>query len=233
MSYLLPYPSAYYIPRIYGDNADAGYTALTAKMDAHLLAVRAEVIELYYLKTSYRCPSGLLSELGDMLAAGLNVYETERQKRVKITYAVATHKNRGLWEEQVKPLFDSLASVDNPGNDARLINSASLKKILNIWVECDGVNNVGTAWSPEGLGDDPAYMGLAEVTPGGSYGIGIPGTIYVDCHYGVHTAVLTADTIARLVDWFTSDVIPAYMKGYLAYIDASGFVTVYSGGVVN
>jgi len=228
LSFGLPYPSAKYLPRIYGDNADAGFTALTAKMDADLLSLRSDVIELYHLKNSDRCKALLLDELGYMVGAGILSYDTETQKRKKIYYAIVAQKIRGTWAASTKPIFDAIT-----GYDARILNTYPYKQAMNIWVECDGVNNTGTSWAPDGAGDIAGYLGVKESCPGGTVDPEVPGIIYINCHYGVFTAVLSAATIAALVYMLQTDVIPAYMVAHLCYIDAGGLIQTYAGGIIN
>jgi hypothetical protein len=226
--YLLPYPSSKYLPKLMVDNQDEGIIALCEKMDSDLLAFRDLIIGLFYIKDPARMPSTLLSVMADMIGVTFYRYDTEQTKRAKLYAAVASHKLRGLWEAQVKIIFDSIA-----GYDAQLINTPSYKKAANLWVECDGVVNVGTHWAPEGVGVVAGYLGFEEITPGGSYTLGIPGSIWIDCHHGVVGPVLTAETLSQLVLFLTQDAIPAYMQGYLAYYDASGLVQVYPGGIIN
>lgn len=215
------------MPKLNSDNPDAGYTALVAKLNAAFLAWNIELINLYYLKLPERCPATLLDELGDMVSAGLYQYDSERTKRSKIAIAVQSHKIRGTWTASVKPYIDSTT-----GYDARLINGQTYKKALNIWVECDGSNDVGTSWAPNGSGDVAGYLGLKESVAGGASSLEIAGIVYIDLHYGVYTAVLSAETIAKLVNDLSTDVVPAYCQCNLSYINTSGNVTVYAGGVI-
>jgi hypothetical protein len=224
---LFPYPIDSFIPKLNQDNLDAGYTALINKLNSIFLAWFNDLLNLYNLKTVDRCKSVFLDELGYMLAADIQQIDTERQKRQKIAIAVQTHKLRGTWIYHAKPMMDTIT-----GYSAALINNAAQKRSMNIWVECDGVNNVGSKWAPEGDGDVAGYLGIKESVPGGVYNAEIPGYIYINCHVGVYTAVLSAATIANIVYNFSLNVVPAYEICQLAYIDASGFVTNYTGGTI-
>jgi hypothetical protein len=224
----ISYPSSKYLRKLFRDYPDDGYTALSAKMDADLLKMRQEIIELYYLKDSSRCIASLLDELGYYVSAGLFDSDTETQKRKKIYTAIVTQKTRSSFTYHAKPVMDAIT-----GYDARILNTRAYKMTLNSWVECDGVNNVGTMWAPEGDGTDPTFLGIRESCPGADIVPEIAGAIYIDCHFGVNTAVLSALTISQLYDFLKKEIVPAYFRCYLSYIDVSGFIQIYSGGIIN
>jgi hypothetical protein len=222
---LLPLPSSKYLPKILTENPDAGTTALTSKIDDHIETWLEEIFGVYWLKSPLRCLSTLLDYLSYMIAAPVFKGDTEAQKRIKIYNAVSQQKIRGTWAAYAKPLFDAIT-----GYSAGIINVRIVKEtIAPLWVECDGVINVaGTIWAGE------TTYGMLECVAGGSVGWGIPGLIYIDCHVGVTGSTLTSSVIEQLVTFMRDEVVPAYFKCYLCYIDAvTGLPVVYSGGIIN
>lgn len=227
---LLPLPSLKYLPKILTENPDAGTTALASKMDTHIETWRDEIFGVYWLKSPLRCLATLLDNLSDMIAAPVFKGDTETQKRIKIYNAVAQQKIRGTWAAYAKPLFDAIT-----GYSAGIINTRLLKELfVPSWVECDGVINAGTIWAGETTVNTKFVYGMLECVAGGSVGYGIPGLIYIDCHVGVLGPTLTAAVIEELVTFMRDEVVPAYFKCYLCYIDAvTALPVVYSGGIIN
>jgi len=58
------------------------------------------------------------------------------------------------------------------------------------------------------------------------------GNIYIDLHYGIHTAVLSASQIEQIVTDISMDIVPAYVRVYLGYVPVTGGFTIYSGGII-
>jgi hypothetical protein len=225
---MLPVPFIKYIPKLFRDNAITETNALCDKADTHIEEWKQDVINIQYLLEADRCPSAFLNVLGNYVAAGIRNLDDDATKRQKIYNAIQMHIYRSTWEESAKAVIDAIT-----GYDARLINSRSYIVGMNIWVECDGVNNVDTKWAPEGTGTDADYMGIKETCPGGVVEPEIPGLIYIDCHYGINVSTLTAPEIADIVAQLTDEIAPAYMIIYLCYINATGQIITYTGGTIS
>lgn len=224
---MLPVPFLDYIPKLFRDNLQTETTALCNKADTHIELWKNDILNVQYLLDPDRCPSAFLSTLGAYLSAGIKSTDSDSVKRKKIYYAIETHKLRSTWDGSAKIIIDAIT-----GLDARLINSRAFMDDMTIWVECDGVNNVGMKWAPEGCGDDAVYKGIKESCPGGDIEPEIAGLIYIDCHYGVNVSTLTAAQIAEIVDNY-QDIAPAYMIIYLCYINATGQIIKYAGGSIS
>jgi len=224
MSDLLPLPLEDYVPKLLRQNIDDNGQAFINKNDELIEEIRDEILEIYWFKLPERCISAFLIELGYMLNAGISATDDDRTKRRKIATAIQTHKNRGTWEDDAKQRIDAITGY-----------SATIFKIIN---SDDGIEMGG-------LSSEPDYYWSTEGSPGisddnlGTWEIGlgtepvIAGNVYIDCHEGINTAVLTSDQIEQIVFDLETDVAPAYMILYLGYINASGQFIQYSGGIIS
>jgi hypothetical protein len=97
-----------YIPKLLSENIDDSGQALINYLNLTIPEWKKEIIELKYQKVPDRMISTLLDELGYYLQAGLKEDDTDRQKRIKIAYAVRSHKNRGTFQDDVKIKIDGI-----------------------------------------------------------------------------------------------------------------------------
>jgi hypothetical protein len=218
---MLPTPFIKYIPKLFRDNATAETTALCDKADTNIEAWLTDAINLQYLLDVERCPNNFLFSLGDYFAAGLKSQDSDRTKRQKIYKAIVTHKYRSTWVYSCKLIIDTIT-----GYDAHIVYATD----SDDWILCgDGVMEVGTSWALLYDGSiDPWGMSLI----GDGTEIEVQGNIYIDCHYGVIGSTLTAAQIANIVAQISTDIVPAYMRIYLGYIDAGGIFVTYAGGTI-
>lgn len=220
---MLPIPSINYIPKVFRDKGDSTTIALTDKMDEHILDWFEDIINLENLVDAEKCPAGYLGHLGYLVNAGILEGDTETSRRKKILGAIASHKRRGSWEYHAKILIDAIT-----GCDARIFKISD----SDDWILCgDGFTETGTSWAIlEGGVDDP--YGFSLIGEGDE--IEFWGNIYIDCHYGVYTPVLTTDQITMIVESIATDVVPAYVKVYLGYMTGAGVgFTTYAGGTIS
>lgn len=218
---MLPIPTIDYIPKVFKDRATSETVSFTDEMDSHILEWFLDVKNIEQLLDVDTCPSQFLIYLGNMVNAGVQTIDSERTKRQKIFSAVQTHKRRGSWVAHAKLIIDAITGY----NAVRYVITDS-----DDWVLCgDGELEVGTDWAILG-GDGTAPYGMALIGDGTE--VEIWGNIYIDLHYGVYTAVLSADQIAQIVNDIAMDIVPAYVRVYLGYVPVSGGFTVYSGGVI-
>lgn len=219
---MLPIPTIDYIPRLFKDKSDSETISLTNKMDEYILSVLEEVKGLDKLLDIEQCPAKFLDYLGYIVNAGILQGDGETTKRTKIAGAIEAHKKAGSWEYQVKLIVDSIA-----GYDSRIFHATD----ADDWIMCgDGITEEGVLWGMmEGEGEDPFGLALS----GAGDELEIWGNIYIDCHYGIYTAVLTSDQIEQIVASIAEDIAPAYFKVYLGYRTSAtiGF-TVYTGGTI-
>jgi hypothetical protein len=85
-------------------------------------------------------------------------------------------------------------------------------------------------WGTMGVDGIDDLLGLAIIGDGTE--VEIVGNIYIDCHYGIFVSTLTAAQIIQIVDDMAIDIVPAYMRVYLGYIDATGAFINYAGGTI-
>lgn len=221
---LLPLPFEDFIPELLKRNINDDGQAFIDKIDSLLEEIAEEVLEMQYFKLPERCISSFLEELGYMLNAGIVNTDDDVTKRRKIITAIQTHKNRGTWEDDAKQRIDAITGY-----------SAAVFKITD---SDDSIEQ-------SGLISEPDYYWSTEGSPGisddnlGTWEVGlgtetvIAGNIYIDCHEGIYTAVLTSDQIEQIVFDLETDVAPAYMILYLGYINTSGQFIKYTGGIIS
>ena len=218
---MLPIPTIDYIPKVFKDRATSETVSFTDEMDLHILEWFLDVKNIEQLLDVDTCPSQLLIYLGNMISAGAQSTDSERTKRQKIYSAVQTHKRRGSWEAHAKLIIDAIT-----GYDARVTKISD----NDDWILCgDGDLELTTMWAIlGGDGTDPYGMSLI----GDGTEIEVWGNVYIDCHYGVYTAVLSTAQIEQIVNDIAMDIVPAYVRVYLGYVPVGGGFTVYSGGTI-
>ena len=201
----LPIPFDEHIPKLY--LKDGKRTALGNKADSHLEAWQKDVLDIETFKDASRCPSGFLEELGYLLSAGIVLGDDERRKREKILEAIEGHKNRGLWIADAKPRIDGIA-----GGDSQIIKSVGVDDWILVG---DGTTPVTHYWATlgvDGIDDDLGLFLIGAMTE-----VGVAGNIYID----VDNDSLTQAEIDQIVFELT-DIVPAYFRVYLGYIDGTG-----------
>jgi len=221
---MLPDTFLNYIPKFLKDNIDESGQALVTYMDAFQEEFYDYIREMYFFKDPLRCPTLLLDELGYWLAAGLNQTDSEATKREKIYYAVMNHKKRGTWEDDVKIRIDAItgysATIFPSGdNDDAILLGQEATDPDYYWMTLQDNSGTDDEWGWWLVGDFTEYV--------------VAGNVYIDCHEGVYTPVLTSDQIDQIVAEIETDVVPAYYAVYLGYINTSGQFVVYAGGVIS
>jgi hypothetical protein len=191
------------------------------KLDSIIQSIFDDVLNITNLFDIVKCPVMFLDQLGYMINAGILQTDSETTKRIKIKTAIASHKKRGSWKYHVKSIIDSItlySAVIFRGFDS------------DDWIQCgDGILEVGTDWAVLG-GDGTSPYGMSLIGEGTE--IEIQGNIYIDCHDGVHVSTLTANQIQQIRDNISIDIVPAYMRIYLGYVDLIGSFVVYPNGVI-
>lgn len=218
---MLPIPTIDYIPKILRERATLETVAFTDKMDTDILAWFRDIKNIDQLLDVDQCPSNYLTLLGNMLSASVQTIDSDRTKRQKIYSAIQTHKRRGSWVAHAKLIIDAITGY----NAVRFITTDE-----DDWILCgDGSLELGTSWAILG-GDGTAPYGMTLVGDGTE--VEIWGNIYIDLHYGIHTAVLSASQIEQIVADIARDIVPAYVRVYLGYVPTTGGFTTYSGGII-
>jgi hypothetical protein len=217
---MLPYPSINFFPKLFANDVNA--IALAAKIDSYILVMKNDVIRIPRLYRADQANSLYLNELGYWLNANIKEFDSEEIKRKKIYNAIATHKVRGTW------IYDCKIRIDNiTGYNSSLFNLIGTSD----WILCgDGISEIEyyATGGVDGIDDE---LGLDLI--GDDTEVVIPGNVYIDCHLGIFTPVLTATQISEIVIEIQDDVVPAYYRVQLGYINTSGVFTVYSGGTIH
>jgi len=225
---LLPMPFADFMPQILKNDSNPIGTIYTNKLDSMYGQLEGEIIEMQYFKTAWRCKSDFLDELGYFLAADLKNGDSELTKRKKISNAIMTHTKRSLWDS-TKAILDAIT-----GYDARIISNtlATSDDSIEMGYTSDETLNGSAAsyMSTEGTNGTDANLGTWEVGAGSE--IVIPGNIYINLHYGITTAILSAAQITQIKDAITLDIVAAYFIVYLGYLDGTSSFILYSGGTI-
>jgi len=220
MEYGLPIPTVKAIPIINQENPDAGWVALTNKLDTILEYLSGDARGLKDLTSIEKCPAALVDDMGNKLAAGIVAGDTDRVKRQKIYTAIEGHKARGRWTADVKPKIDFITGA-----------SASLYVMVDDDDEIicgDGITETlygSDYWGTIGCDGIDTHLGSAILTDGTEPEIS--GNIYID----LGSSTVTTAQILALVDLLKTDIVPAYEVIYLGYSTA-GVWTQYTGGII-
>jgi len=217
---MIPTPSINYIPRLMSDNIDPAGTALTNKLDTHLESLLSDVIGLGYLLSPDRCPDAALDQFGYFLNADITQQDTNQQKRQKIYGAIATHKKRGEWANDVKIKIDFLV-----GDNAVIYRAIQVGDPIF----CGDIDNGDFSsfnWMLFGGGDATSAENAIDFVGDGTE-IEIPGNIFIDCHSTIHVSTLTAEQLAQIVNYIM-DSIPVYYRINLGYTDGTGAFNIYT-----
>ena len=222
---MFPYPFESFVPQLLVYNLTPQGQAFIDKHDEYIIDWTDELKELYFVnKLVERIPTAFLEDQGYFLNAGLKQTDSERTKRIKIKGAVKGHKKRGTWNDDAKIKIDAITGYNAEifkaiqSDDSIEMGQTSDEDPTRYWSTEQGNDGVDDSLGTWEVGDFTEYV--------------IAGNIYIDCHEGVHTAVLTSDQIEQIVVELEFDIAPAYMAIYLGYINTSGQFIVYSGGII-
>jgi len=207
---MLPFEK--YIPKVLQENLDNYGQAFIDYVDNLFTLVKKETTDLKYFYTVELIPDVFLDTIGNQFAAGILSSDTEKQKRIKILNAIAGHKKRSLWEDDIKIRIDSITGLDASlytviGDDDSIFTGDGLTPAAFYWstMGCDGVD------------DD-----LGEALIGDGTEVNISGNIYIDLGGNVSSDIL--DQIEENISTINK-LIPAYFIIYLGYISGTAFIT--------
>ena len=220
---MLPIPFGDHIPILLKQNIDTKGQAFIDKVDSLLIEIRDEILEMQYLKVPFRMPAAFLNELGEYLSAGLNNSDSDSEKRKKISEAVLSHKSRGSWNDDAKLRINAIT-----GYSAVLYTNTDPEDSI----EMGGLDTEEDVyWSTE-RGDDTIDTSLGTWEIGFMTEYVVAGNVYINCHDGVTTPVLTQSQVDQIVLELDDDIVPAYFRAYIGYVDGSGDFVTYTGGVI-
>jgi len=205
---MLPLPFLDHVPKIFRGNPSPDLLAFADKMDKLIGEWGEETKGLQHLFNPARAPAAALVELDFMFQAGFKGYETEREKRQKIGFAVKGHKSRGLWQEDAKPKIDVIA-----GGDSKILRGFSGDDWILVG---DGLTPPAYYWAALGADGIDDELGIALIGAGDE--MEIAGNIYID----VDNDSLTAQEVENMVQELEEDIVPAYIRVILGYVNVGG-----------
>ena len=207
---MLPFEK--YIPKVLQENLDNYGQAFIDYVDNLFTLVKKETTDLKYFYTVELIPDIFLDTIGNQFAAGILSSDTEKQKRIKILNAIAGHKKRSLWEDDIKIRIDSITGLNASlytviGDDDSIFTGDGLTPAAFYWstMGCDGVD------------DD-----LGEALIGDGTEVNISGNIYIDLGGNVSSDIL--DQIEENIS-IVNKLIPSYFVIYLGYTSGTAFIT--------
>ncbi len=213
---MLPIPFEKFIPRMF--RRDANLTALSDKADTHLEEWKADILDFKQFPDPLSIRSGLVDDLGELVAAELLDTDSDTIKRGKIAKAVEGHKVRGTFAFDIKLKIDTIV-----GGDSSIVTGIG----LDDWVMSgDGINPpAGSFWA--GMGGDGVLTddyGI-RLVGNGSESV-VPGIVEID----VDDNALSAAVVLQIVESIENSVA-AYMRVFLGAFTAGVFVRYANGQI--
>jgi hypothetical protein len=218
---MLPLPVIKFFPKLYRSDPLAIKTANKVESDITTWKGLIDRVKRHFRPDE--CPDVLVNELSYFLEADTLPGDSIQTRRIKVYNAVRNHKKRGLFQDDVKIKIDAITML-SPGS--RIIRSTGTGDWIIVG---DGTTPTDFYWAVLGVdGIDDDY-GLDLIGDGTENEIS--GNIYIDCHEGVTTPVLTADEIES-IKLTIDDSVAAYFRVRLGYIDGTGAFVTYPDGVI-
>jgi hypothetical protein len=220
---MLPIPFKKFIPRIFQSDSRSDNMATIA--DTHLKEWKNNIVNIKRLINPVECPVDFIDELGYFVGAEIQNTDTEDQKRKKIYNAIETQKLRSTF------LYDSKLRIDSiTGLNSKLVTMTDIH-LTSDWILCgDGTEPSAYYWSALGCDGVDADLGIDLIGDGTE--IVVAGNVYVNCHFGILISTLTASEIAA-IKLYLADSVPAYMRMFLGYVDASNNFQYYANGQIH
>jgi len=222
---MLPLPFIDHISVLLKNDISYKGQAFIDKVDALLSEVSADILEEYFLKSPLRIPATFLIESDYLLKAEIKNKDSELTQRLKIRDAVQGHKERSLWLTDVKPRIDAITGLD-----------AVLYRLTDEqhddWLLIGDEYTCPSSYYNTSLGYDDIddYLGISLLGKGDEGEIA--GNVYINCHEGIYTPVLTSAQILQIVEDFDKDICPAYFRIFLGYVNTSDVFIIYIDGVI-
>ncbi len=212
---MLPTPFEKFIPRIF--RRDVKLTALTDKVDTHLEEWKGDIVDFKKFPDPLSIRTGLVDDLGELVAAELLDTDSDTIKRGKIAKAVEGHKLRGTFELDIKLKIDTIV-----GGDSAVITGLG----ADDWIMSgDGISPPsGFFWAGMG-GDGSATDYGIRLVGNGSESV-VKGIIEID----VDDNSLSAAVVLQIVESIENSVA-AYMRVFLGAFTAGVFIRYANGQI--
>lgn len=202
-----------YIPKFF--NRDEKLTAFTDKHDSLIDETKQDIINFQNFRDPVR--TAFIEDMALFLNADILNTDSNRIKREKVSKAIQGHKQRGLWEADAKPKIDAIA-----GGDSEIFRAIDSGDWILFGGESTEMNNYWGTLGTDGIDDN---LGLDLIGVGDE--VEIAGNIYID----VDNDSLTTEEVEQ-IKLSLDDVVPAYYKVFLGYINLSGQFIVYPNGII-
>jgi hypothetical protein len=199
-----------YIPSFF--NRDSKLNAFITETDDIINGIKDDIKTLNDMHIIEKTPAIMLNELGLYLNAGIRSGDSDRDKRIKIINAVAGHKVRGSFNLDAKPKIDLIA-----GGDSKIIRSFDKDDFI---FAGDGLTPDDYYWAVLGTDGIDDGQGISLIGEGDE--IEIAGTIYIDADNDSLTEAQLDE-----IELDLEDVIPAYYRVFLGYINVSNQFIIY------
>lgn len=191
------------------DRNDSNWLLLISKLDEFDNYVRRLIENLDTLYDYNRCPSYLLRYLGNFLYAGIENWDSDLTKRVKIREAVKRHKFSSTWVYDIKSIIEAFTGI----SPAYLYNF----RTISFWVWDAGrflTNDLGwnvSRWSASREFPNSKIWNTDRLN--------VKCVVFID----VNTDTLTNNQWAQLKIEVKKSV-PVYMRVYLGYIELGKWI---------
>jgi len=216
---ILPKPSIDYFPKVARDNTDAGWIALSNKIDELCRRWELSTLSMEDFRDPVKIRPDLIIELGILLSAGIDLGDDERTRREKVSNAIDEHKKRGSFTLQAKPVIDAIT-----GFSSSLFNDSEQ---FGDWIHFDDtIHDTAFKWGvwDAGItGDDFGQVLFVDGTENQ-----LAGVVYID----LGDAGIPAGTIDDVVEALENDIAPAYFVIFLGSV-TGGIFTKYPNGEIS
>lgn len=151
----LPVPSSEYFPKPFQDYSDAGFGALTNKIDSIFIEVWNDLINFRNIRRVEKMSRAFLNAFGYMLVAGILDADTDRQAAQKVYRALYQRRFNSTWFDDVKPKIDIIT-----GSSATIFSSATESD----WILLAGqATDPANYWGTMGIAIIPDTSGSAYI----------------------------------------------------------------------
>ena len=221
---MLPLPFDKYIPQTLRDQLpdDPSGQALVNKSNETLAYLKADTLQIEWLRNPDQCPSKYLSLVAEKYAVTLQPLDSDRVKRTKIKNAIKSHRDHGLFVPVVKPIIDAITGLSS------YIFHLSVDTDEDEILLGDG-DDEATSWSIFGGDGSPIY-GFA-IMGDDSYEK-TPGVVWISLTNNPVAGAAITDAMVDEIKKVILPEVPAYFVIYLGYENAEGYFVMFTEPVV-
>ena len=211
-----------YLPQIF--SWDYKFNILANKMQTHINNLKTLILGMKSFPRPDECPSNVIPELSFLLSAGVVQNDSDLTARTKVVNAVKAQQSRGTFTYDVKLVIDAIT-----GYNSQIWRSSSGAADSLDWIMLSGNEASSILASHRGSmasGNSDSSFGLKLIGTG--LEPEVAGNIFINCHYGVNTAVLTTPIVNQLIAALRNDELPCYFIVNLGYVNSSNQFIIYT-----